>query len=91
MPLSKEDAALLEEFGVDNVRLQLASAEPGAGAEVVGLGPGFGMTRRDVRTWLAEKTKAAEALQNRILWWAKAAIILTAIGIAVSAAMTIVK
>jgi hypothetical protein len=49
------------------------------------------MTRRDVRTWLAEKTKADEALQNRILWWAKAAIILTVIGIAVSAAMTFVK
>ena len=87
MPLSPNDRATLERLGTDNVRQRLDHAGPGPGAVVPGLGEQFGMTRSNVEEWLAEEGRKAAKLQLDILWWAKAAAIIGAVGIGVTIAI----
>jgi hypothetical protein len=89
MTLSATDRAELERLGLDNVKMKLGYAGPGPGAAVIGLGPGFGMTRGDVEEWVAEQTRAATKLQIDTLRWAKAAAWIGVAGIAVSAALAV--
>lgn len=89
MPLSPTDRVELDRLTVENVRLKLAYAGPGPGSVVPGLGPGFGMTRGDVEDWLAEQSRAATTLQSKILWWAKAAAWVGAVGILVGIAIAV--
>jgi hypothetical protein len=48
------------------------------------------MTRSDVEEWLAQEDRAAQKLQLDILWWAKAAACLGAVGIVVAVAIAAV-
>jgi hypothetical protein len=87
MPLSSSNRAELDRLGVDNVRQWLVPGS-GGGSVVLGLGPGFGMTRSDVEEWLAEKSQEATKLQLNILWWAKAAFWVGVTSILVTLAIT---
>jgi hypothetical protein len=49
------------------------------------------MTRSDVEVWLFDKDQAAQQLQLDILWWAKAAALIAALGIVVMIVMAIVQ
>jgi hypothetical protein len=84
MALSDADRAELNRLGIENVKLKLSYAGPGAGSVVRGLGPGYGMTRGDVEDWLAEQDREAARRQIDTLWWAKAAAWIGAAGILVA-------
>jgi hypothetical protein len=92
MALSREDRAYLEGLGVENVRQRLAHAGPGGLDVAPALGrSGSEMTRSDVEVWLFEKDQATQQLQLDILWWAKAAALIAALGIAVMIVIAIVQ
>jgi hypothetical protein len=84
MPLSPSDRDLLESLGVDNVRQRLDHASPTPGSVVPLLGLGFGMVRSDVEEWLAEKGRHNAKLPSNILWWAKAAIWVGVVALAIA-------
>ena len=91
MALTPEDRAYLEGLGVENVRQRLAYAGPGGLDIAPALGrPDSEMTRSDVEVWLFEKDEAAQQLQLDILWWAKAAALIAALGIVVMIVIAIV-
>ena len=85
MALSENDRANLDRLGIENVRLKLTYTGPGPGLLAPGLGPGLDMTRDDVEEWLAEQSRKAAKQQDDILWWAKAATWVAAIGVVVAA------
>ena len=85
MSLSPESRAELERPGVKNVRHKLARGSPDGSSVVPGLGSE--LTRTDVEAWLSEKDDAAQQLQLDILWWAKAAALVSAAGIVVAVAI----
>jgi hypothetical protein len=87
MTLSAKDRAELDRLGIENVRLKLPYAGASPGSVVPGLGEGFGMTRGDVETWVAERAQEASKQQADILWWAKAAALIGAAGIVVTIAI----
>ena len=64
---------------------KLTDAEPGPQSAVPGLGPDLDMTRGDIEEWLSEQSRKAAKQQDDILWWAKAATWVAAIGFAVAA------
>jgi hypothetical protein len=84
MALSDADRAELDRLRIENVKLKLSHANPGADSPVPGLGPGFGMARGDVEGWLAEQDREATKRQIDTLWWAKAAAWISAAGILVA-------
>lgn len=90
MSLTREERALLERLGVENVRQRLDHAGSGGGSVISGLGPSFGMTRSDVEAWLAEKDQEARKMQLDILWWAKTAAFIGAAGILVAIAIAVI-
>ncbi len=87
MALSESDRAKLDRLGIENVKLKLTYAGPGPGSLVPGLGPGLDMTRGDIEEWLAEQSRRAAKQQDDILWWAKAATWVAAVGILVAIAI----
>jgi hypothetical protein len=73
--LTDEQRAELEALGPETVRIKLLQAGAGRGAALSGFkfGGAFGITRRDVEDWLAEK-HAEEAVERKsTLQWAKIA------------------
>ena len=85
MALSENDRAKLDRLGIENVKLKLTDAEPGPQSAVPGLGPDLDMTRGDIEEWLSEQSRKAAKQQDDILWWAKAATSVAAIGFVVAA------
>ena len=97
MPLSANDRAELDRLGIENVRLKLAYAGPGAGSVVPGCGPGFGMTRGNVEEWLAEQLALAEKRDRQRFetirgWTIAAAVagIVAAVGGAIAAIASVI-
>src|SRR6266480_2474056 len=72
MALSEDEKNLLNQRGMEVVRLQMHYAGAGRGSVVPGLGNGM-ISRGDVEDWLTEQERKATSLQARTLWWAKAA------------------
>ena len=85
MALSENDRAKLDQLGIENVKLKLTYGEPGLQCAVPGLGPGLDVTRGDIEEWLSEQSRKAAKQQDDILWWAKAATWVAAIGFVVAA------
>ena len=85
MALCENDRAKLDRLGIENVKLKLTDAEPGSQSPVRGLGPDLDMTRGDIEEWLSEQSRKAAKQQDDILWWAKAATWVAAIGFVVAA------
>jgi hypothetical protein len=54
---------------------------------ILSLRSGSELARTDVEAWLSEKNDAAQQLQLGILWWPKAAALVSAAGIAVAVAI----
>jgi hypothetical protein len=85
MALSENDRAKLDQLGIENVKFKLTYAEPGPQSAVPGLGPGLDVTRGDIEEWLSEQSRKAAKQQDDILWWAKTATRVAAIGFVVAA------
>jgi hypothetical protein len=88
MALSAEQRSWLEEAGVDVVRIKLQNYAATGSGGLIGLSPVRQILRSDIEAWLAEKTRAEDKRQQRILHWAIAAAIagivaavLTAVGL----------
>jgi len=94
MAVTPEQRAALQKLGRRDLRQQLDHAGPGLGAIVPGLGDGM-ISRCDVQSYLREleEKEAAQLLQiqERTLWWAKAAAWLSVASIVASIAIAWVQ
>jgi hypothetical protein len=82
-PLTPEQRRVLEELGIERLKMRLDPMVTGIGdgASVFGLKPDI--TRRQAEQWMMDKLRAEKRLDDKekgdTLWWAKAAAIGTVI------------